>query len=596
MALSKFQAIQKRVKTNPLNVSQPLLTVPQQTQPVTQPASNPAVSVFPTGTKTIEQPNLKQNFGMGSAEWWVVKPTLATRENPVLSVSTQPKIVDLNSADQNTLLSEQDKINYKIASWSFTQEDFVRGREISRKLAEQMYKPSETIDNPYLSELERRAKEVSSRDVSSPLEAKRSQLQANFDTRKAYLEENARRARESQIGNIAMAGGGRSSVAQQAELDIQRELQNQLNAEQKAMDLELMAYQQELEWAKSWDLKWLYGQIDELKGQAAQSQMVLDQQRQSKIQEATSQFDSNLKLLAQKSGIQLDANDEKALEQVINISRNPDWTPNEQVIAWLPKEYQLLVRAGVTSGVGKASMPAPKVERIGGTTKAPIYGYWDGSKFVTTNAQWVPTVRAGWGWSWWYGWWGTAWAGGTGGTGGTGNALDLVDYNVKFKNQDQSNAFSYATRMIEASDVFNQTEQDIAWLSKWQYILQKSYGKLPYWSALQSDTVQKQSQAEQNFINAVLRRESGAAIGASEYGNAEKQYFPQPWDSAAVLEQKRKNRLTALKWISAATGNQKALAWAINTISQKKTAAPVSTPTPAAKPTTSAGAGRWVKK
>ena len=29
-----------------------------------------------------------------------------------------------------------------------------------------------------------------------------------------------------------MAGGGRSSVAQQAELDIQRELTNQLNAEQ----------------------------------------------------------------------------------------------------------------------------------------------------------------------------------------------------------------------------------------------------------------------------------------------------------------------------------------------------------------------------
>ena len=106
-----------------------------------------------------------------------------------------------------------------------------------------------------MTELERRANEVQARDTSSPLEAKRSQLKANFDTRKAYLEENARRARESTIGNIAMAGGGRSSVAQQAELDIQRELTNQLNAEQKAMDLELMAYQAELEGAKSEDLK-----------------------------------------------------------------------------------------------------------------------------------------------------------------------------------------------------------------------------------------------------------------------------------------------------------------------------------------------------
>ena len=399
--LTKFQKIQQRLKTNPLNVPKPI--APQQTQP----APNPAVSVFPTGTQTVKRPVTQQNFGLWSAEWWPVNPTLATRDNPVIAVSTKPKTVDINTADMNSLLSEQDKINYKIAAWSFTQEDFVRGREISRKLAEQMNKPWEVQSNQYLTELERRANEVQARDTSSPLEAKRSQLKANFDTRKAYLEENARRARESTIGNIAMAGGGRSSVAQQAELDIQRELTNQLNAEQKAMDLELMAYQAELEGAKSEDLKWLYSQIDQLKWQAAQSQMVLDQQRLSKIQEATSQFDSNLKLLAQKSGIQLDANDEQALAQVINIARNPDWTPNEEVIAGLPKEYQLLVRAWVSSWVGKANIPAPKVERIGGTTKSPIYGYWDGTKFVTTNAQWVPTVRSGggwWGWTWWGGW------------------------------------------------------------------------------------------------------------------------------------------------------------------------------------------------
>jgi hypothetical protein len=40
--------------------------------------------------------------------------------------------------------------------------------------------------------------------------------------------------------------------------------------------------------------------------------------------------------------------------------------------------------------------------------------------------------------------------------------------------------------------------------------------------------MQSQKQAEQNFINAILRKESGAAISPSEYKNAEKQYFPQP--------------------------------------------------------------------
>jgi len=37
----------------------------------------------------------------------------------------------------------------------------------------------------------------------------------------------------------------------------------------------------------------------------------------------------------------------------------------------------------------------------------------------------------------------------------------------------------------------------------------------------------------------VLRKESGAAIAASEFDNAEKQYFPQPGDSDQVISQKR---------------------------------------------------------
>jgi hypothetical protein len=49
-------------------------------------------------------------------------------------------------------------------------------------------------------------------------------------------------------------------------------------------------------------------------------------------------------------------------------------------------------------------------------------------------------------------------------------------------------------------------------------------------------------QAQRNFINAVLRRESGAAIAPSEFESAEAQYFPLPGDSEKVLEQKKRNR------------------------------------------------------
>lgn len=49
-------------------------------------------------------------------------------------------------------------------------------------------------------------------------------------------------------------------------------------------------------------------------------------------------------------------------------------------------------------------------------------------------------------------------------------------------------------------------------------------------------------QASRNFINATLRRESGAAISAGEFANAKKQYLPVPGDDPATLAQKAANR------------------------------------------------------
>lgn len=70
-------------------------------------------------------------------------------------------------------------------------------------------------------------------------------------------------------------------------------------------------------------------------------------------------------------------------------------------------------------------------------------------------------------------------------------------------------------------------------------------------NAMLSDTNQKAEQAQRDFINAVLRRESGAVIADSEFANAAQQYFPQPGDSKAVLEQKAKNRRLAVNGLLA---------------------------------------------
>lgn len=54
-----------------------------------------------------------------------------------------------------------------------------------------------------------------------------------------------------------------------------------------------------------------------------------------------------------------------------------------------------------------------------------------------------------------------------------------------------------------------------------------------------SDEVQAYNAAKKNWIAAVLRKESGAAIAKKEYDDADFQYFPQDGDSKAVVKQKQ---------------------------------------------------------
>lgn len=70
----------------------------------------------------------------------------------------------------------------------------------------------------------------------------------------------------------------------------------------------------------------------------------------------------------------------------------------------------------------------------------------------------------------------------------------------------------------------------------------------------QTPEYQQYDQAKRDFINAQLRKESGAVISEEEFANAEIQYFPQPGDSAAVIAQKRRNRQDAIKGFEIGAG------------------------------------------
>ena len=104
-------------------------------------------------------------------------------------------------------------------------------------------------------------------------------------------------------------------------------------------------------------------------------------------------------------------------------------------------------------------------------------------------------------------------------------------------NESQGNSLMYGKRMQTAIKILEDLEStNGTWDIKGGDVLARINPKGG------SEDFKKYEQAKRNFINAVLRKESGAAIGQDEFDSADKQYFPQIGDSEAVIKQKAANR------------------------------------------------------
>lgn len=120
-------------------------------------------------------------------------------------------------------------------------------------------------------------------------------------------------------------------------------------------------------------------------------------------------------------------------------------------------------------------------------------------------------------------------------------------------NNDEKLAGAFTNRMLEATATFENVTAggyDPANMRDF------AAGNLPLAlraSAL-SDNGQQYLAAKLNFITAVLRKESGAAISDTEFKNEDLKYFPQPGESAATIEQKRIARKTAIESMKAQSG------------------------------------------
>lgn len=115
----------------------------------------------------------------------------------------------------------------------------------------------------------------------------------------------------------------------------------------------------------------------------------------------------------------------------------------------------------------------------------------------------------------------------------------------------QSQAAGFATRIAEANRIFDTlaptvTKYSPAQLFAYQQISNQS-GIGGLLNQFVPPEAQQQLQAQRNFINAILRRESGAAISIGEFTSNGQLYFPQPGDKPEVLSQKKIARDIALQ-------------------------------------------------
>jgi hypothetical protein len=121
--------------------------------------------------------------------------------------------------------------------------------------------------------------------------------------------------------------------------------------------------------------------------------------------------------------------------------------------------------------------------------------------------------------------------------------------NEKPPSEGERNAFSFYTRGADADKILRGLESKIA---EKGFTGQLGLNYLP--NFMQGDDEQIYRQAQRQFTQAKLRRESGAAISQAEYDQDAKTFFPQPGDTKDTLSRKADAREAILNELRVASG------------------------------------------
>jgi len=125
------------------------------------------------------------------------------------------------------------------------------------------------------------------------------------------------------------------------------------------------------------------------------------------------------------------------------------------------------------------------------------------------------------------------------------------DFNLNMPalTESQGGATNFYNRALGANDIINATE------SQGTELGQFALGQIPLLgNMLITPGYRRFSSAKNDFISAVLRKESGAAISVAEFDKEDVKYFPQPGDDVQVIADKKASRERALQGLKFQSG------------------------------------------
>lgn len=135
---------------------------------------------------------------------------------------------------------------------------------------------------------------------------------------------------------------------------------------------------------------------------------------------------------------------------------------------------------------------------------------------------------------------------------------------VKPLTETQGKASAFYTRATSAGQIIDNLEATGTDFGQWVI------GQIPLTNWASSAEFQQLDSAKRDWISAVLRLESGAAIGKDEFSNYDKAFFPQVGDKQVTLDQKRNSRSLIAKTLQMQSGSGAAQGNNANAIQVKR--------------------------